>query len=320
MKFSVICPCYNSERYVRKAILSVLNQSYTNFELVLVNDGSTDSTLSILNEYLNNDKRIKVISQKNGGYCSAINAGLATIKGDYFLFMGSDDCLDRNLFENIANALCERNPDMIGFKTIQIFEDGTQSVDKATDFNESIYFVGNFSSFEKRHIYQSVIFRLRDTSKCFKTSLLKEQKYFGKYGYDADGIFSLLFAHKCESFYALNEFGYYMQLRKDSLSGRVLSYQNNIDRLNNWILFLNCLLFLNTNAISETDFSYASIGFGVAKSLRDEKFTLKEFFLTSKYLKTFKKLYKKNSICFNLCIRQKLNVLFPKLSYILKLF
>lgn len=81
ISFSVIMPCYNSEDYVRNALDSVVNQTYKNWELIAVNDGSTDHTLEILNEYASADQRVKVFSKENGGYTSAVNFGLEKVGG-----------------------------------------------------------------------------------------------------------------------------------------------------------------------------------------------------------------------------------------------
>ena len=99
--FSIIMPCYNSEKYVDNAVQSIIGQTYDNWELIAINDGSTDRTPEILNNYAEKDARIKVISKDNGGYCSAVNMGLDYVCGTYFLFMGSDDGLLESALESI---------------------------------------------------------------------------------------------------------------------------------------------------------------------------------------------------------------------------
>ena len=100
MFFSIIVPVYNSEKYLSQCIESVLSQSYSNFELILVDDSSTDSSFEICQLFANKDARINVIHKENGGTSSARNVGLNNAKGDYILFMDNDDYWNNsNAFE-----------------------------------------------------------------------------------------------------------------------------------------------------------------------------------------------------------------------------
>src|SRR4051812_19701656 len=95
---SVIMPCYNTEKYFVEAIESIINQTYKNLEIVLINDGSTDSTTELLNQYSEKDKRIKIIlNPVNLGLIASLNKGVAAATGDYIARMDADDIsvLDR---------------------------------------------------------------------------------------------------------------------------------------------------------------------------------------------------------------------------------
>lgn len=102
---SVIVPAYNAEKYIKKCIKSILNQTYSNFEIIIVNDGSTDNTLNIINEF--NDKRIRIINQKNGGVSNAKNTALDIIKGDYVTFVDSDDTIPKDALEILINLMTD---------------------------------------------------------------------------------------------------------------------------------------------------------------------------------------------------------------------
>lgn len=103
---SVIIPVYNVEKYLRECVESVIGQSYKNTEIILVDDGSTDSSGMICDEYAQQDSRIKAIHKKNGGLSDARNAGLAVCTGDYISFVDSDDTIEENMLEIlIRNAL-----------------------------------------------------------------------------------------------------------------------------------------------------------------------------------------------------------------------
>jgi len=92
-KVSVIVPVYNIEDYIEECICSILEQSYHNIELILVDDGATDSSGEICEEFAKKDNRIKVIHQKNGGLACAVNTGLRNVTGDWIVFVDGDDCI-----------------------------------------------------------------------------------------------------------------------------------------------------------------------------------------------------------------------------------
>lgn len=98
-KVSIILPVYNVQDYLETSIQSVLSQTHTSFELIIVNDGSTDSSLEICRHYANTDNRIKLINKSNGGLSSARNAGLDVADGDYVYFLDSDDYIDTNTIQ-----------------------------------------------------------------------------------------------------------------------------------------------------------------------------------------------------------------------------
>ena len=98
---SVIVPVYNIEKYLRRSINSIINQTYKNLEIILVDDGSTDQSGKICDEYANIDNRIKVIHKNNGGQASAINLGLDIARGDYIGFSDPDDYINKNFYKNL---------------------------------------------------------------------------------------------------------------------------------------------------------------------------------------------------------------------------
>lgn len=105
-KVSVIMPAYNAEKYIRQSILSVINQSYSNWELIIVNDGSTDSTVEIINEMAAEDSRIHLHSfEKNKGACSALNQALDLATGEYLCWLSADDIYLKEMFSSSIKYL-----------------------------------------------------------------------------------------------------------------------------------------------------------------------------------------------------------------------
>lgn len=110
---SVIVPIFNSENYLKNCIESVLNQTLSNWELLLINDGSTDSSLDICNEYSRKNSRIKVANKIRGGVSSARNFGIDISNGQYIMFLDSDDTLVDNCLEILYNEMKRSNCDII---------------------------------------------------------------------------------------------------------------------------------------------------------------------------------------------------------------
>ncbi|MDO4194073.1 MAG: glycosyltransferase family 2 protein [Erysipelotrichaceae bacterium] len=120
-EISVVVPVYNVRDYLRKNIESILAQTFTDYELILVNDGSKDDSLSILREYEQKDDRITVIDKPNGGLSDARNAGMAIASGKYIQFIDSDDFVEPQLLEKCRRKLEETDADMVIFDIYQYF-------------------------------------------------------------------------------------------------------------------------------------------------------------------------------------------------------
>lgn len=112
-KISVIVPIYNSEDYIDRCVRSIVEQSYKNIEIILVDDGSTDNSSMMCDEWAKNDKRVKVIHKENGGVSSARNEGLKIAKGDYISFVDSDDYIDKKMIEKMLNQMEKGNTDLV---------------------------------------------------------------------------------------------------------------------------------------------------------------------------------------------------------------
>lgn len=123
-KVSVIIPVYNVEKYLDDCLENVVNQTLQDIEIICVNDGSTDNSLEVLQKYENEDARIKIINKENGGLSSARNAGIKEAKGEYILFLDSDDMVSRGVCKNAYYlAKTYGDVDAVEMKTIQ-FKDG----------------------------------------------------------------------------------------------------------------------------------------------------------------------------------------------------
>lgn len=135
---SVILAAYNIEDYIEKGVCSVINQSYTNLEIIVVDDGSTDRTGKICDELAKKDKRVIVIHKQNGGPSEARNQGIAASKGRYIGFVDGDDFVDKKMYETLLCALLEEQADLAICRYRQVHKDHTEdaSVDRAVVFEE----------------------------------------------------------------------------------------------------------------------------------------------------------------------------------------
>jgi len=129
-EISIIVPVYNVEKYLRKCVDSILNQTFKDFELILVDDGSPDNSGVICDEYAKKDSRVRVIHKKNGGLSDARNIGIDAAKGKYIGFIDSDDYIDQNMYKQLYDSLMKNNADLSICGIFDVF-DGRTPVKKS---------------------------------------------------------------------------------------------------------------------------------------------------------------------------------------------
>ena len=112
IKVSIIIPVYNAEAYLERCLESVVNQTLKEIEIIIVNDGSTDNSLSICKRFAKEDSRIRILNQKNCGNGNARNQGIKTAQGEYIGFIDSDDWIDLNFYEKLYNTTQKYNSDI----------------------------------------------------------------------------------------------------------------------------------------------------------------------------------------------------------------
>ena len=189
---SIIVPVYNVEQYLRRCIESLLSQTYHNFELILVDDGSTDSSGAICDEYALADERIHVIHKPNGGVSSARNAGIDAVKGEYILFVDSDDRVEP---QHISNMIPLEDEDLVraGFKRMKngVISDEQQMKAKLICKDE---WIKDFQSFWLENPLWFV------WGGCYRSKVIKENNlYFDKrINLSEDVIFNLSYLNYCQ--------------------------------------------------------------------------------------------------------------------------
>ena len=151
VKISVVLPVYNVANYLRKCLDSLVNQTFKDFEVICVNDGSTDLSLGILEGYAVSDSRFKIITQENQGLSGARNTGIKHVQGDYVLFVDSDDWLEENALELLYEHVKGFNSDITMFK-FKFYDEDTSEFSEGPFSNLEIidpsFYTGNFNYYD----------------------------------------------------------------------------------------------------------------------------------------------------------------------------
>lgn len=195
---SVIVPVYNVEKYIRRCIESILNQTYTNFELILVDDGSSDNSGTICDEYANRDNRIIVIHKENGGVSTARNAGIDVARGKYIMFVDSDDFLAYNCLELLLAASRNFMVDLIigGYNTINYKVLKNKTVFKENQLMDlHVRIEGFVDILTEAVINRRGQFYCTPWAKLYKTSIINDNKlrFIEGIKHSEDNIFNIDF-------------------------------------------------------------------------------------------------------------------------------
>ena len=207
MKISIIIPAYNAAKYIKRCVMSLKNQTYKNIEIIVINDGSTDNTLDIIN-----DLDIIVIDKENGGVSSARNMGLDRCTGDYIIFVDADDYVEKNYLEDIVNVINEYNYDII--ETPLLFEANIKN--KIANYTEykiegerkSFNFNQEFFNNELRYVIGVV----------YKRSVIKDLRFDEDVRCYEDGMFNLKAKLNSKSYYFYPKCFYHYVQYLNSLS------------------------------------------------------------------------------------------------------
>lgn len=147
---SIIIPVYNAERYIEKTINSILNQSFKDIEIVIVNDGSTDNSHNICADYAVKDSRIKYFKRENKGVSAARNYGIDAAKGDWIAFVDADDYIDKDTLKRVYDVIKEDNADVVIFGYVK----EKINAKLTSDFK----FTDNVMDYSERNFYCELLF------------------------------------------------------------------------------------------------------------------------------------------------------------------
>lgn len=250
---SIIVPIYNVEAVLSRCIDSLIGQQYQNIEIILVNDGSTDSSEAICREYLNRDSRLKLINKENGGLSSARNTGLKLCKGEYIFFVDSDDYVTSDFCSVGVDGFLNHNADVVIFGFNNIFVDTNKIIKKHCRKSRVI----SKEEALKGTLIDGYINSLA-WNKAYKRELFDDIRYPEGMVFEDVGTTYKIF-DKANIIYISSNITYNYELRNGSISNK---WWCNDKKINDFFtLRYEQLQFINNNYPSLIKLSYATTGF-----------------------------------------------------------
>lgn len=225
-KISVIVPVYNAEKYLRRCVDSILAQSYKDFELLLVDDGSTDASNVICNEYVEKDCRVRVFHKQNGGVSSARNVGIDYALGEWITFIDSDDWVSESYLYNLFSHIDDGVDLIISYAEI-VYSNGLHQKEiydsKIVTNNYDVLFIEN-----------DLNWHTSPWSKLFKNKLCKELRFVEGMHIGEDLVFLYSYMLRCDKVYVSSDTDYFYYVenqgsltkRVNHLNEELLSYHN----------------------------------------------------------------------------------------------
>lgn len=178
IKVSIIIPCYNVEKFIEKSILSVINQTLKEIEIIIVNDGSKDKTFQIIKKYSRIDKRIVIVNKKNGGLSSARNVGIKIAKGKYIQHLDGDDWLELDCCKSTYEYAEKNDFDIVCFNLIKDEIKRSYTIDTFKNLRENTVYTNEefFEELSKKGINANVVAKFIRTDLYLKNNILHPEK------------------------------------------------------------------------------------------------------------------------------------------------
>ncbi|MCD2502360.1 glycosyltransferase [Clostridium sp. NSJ-145] len=219
---SVIIPVYNVEEYLDRCLDSVVRQKYSNLEIILINDGSTDQSGEICNKWIKEDNRIKVIHQKNQGVSAARNAGLNIATGNFIGFVDPDDVISFDMYSSMIENMRKTNADVVACGVSEIFLDGSKHVYK--EGNKPI-------KLDKDQAINQALILSNDIGgvvwdKLWKREIVNDVRFNTSLSIAEDRLFCIMALLKCNYFYRDFTPKYYCIKREKSATQSKFSQKN----------------------------------------------------------------------------------------------
>lgn len=246
-RFSIIIPVYNIGLYLEECLQSVLKQNFNNYQLILVDDGSTDNSCIICNKYAASDSRLKIIHQKNQGASAARNAGIQHAEGEYIIFLDGDDYWsDTEVLSIINNRLNASNADVLSFNYVKFYSGIFKKPYFAEIDNMPLKMLSQNNSFD--YLVENELWIACPWNKAIKRELFIEGNLYFKVGITSEDIdWCLRLAIIAQRFDYISDVIVYYRQRSGSVSNNITTKK--VDTLIDNIE--SCILILDKNTICE---------------------------------------------------------------------
>ena len=295
-KFSIIVPVYNVENYIKKCLDSIFDQTYKDYEVIVVNDGTKDNSMNIVNNY-----KVKIVTQKNQGLSAARNHGVEKAKGEYLIFLDSDDYWDKDLLLNLSESITN-NPDVVRFQIKEVYENSDKEIEYKEQEFEGLDGVSAFNKIVKYHYVENAW--------CYaiKRSYYLKEKFSFKKGtiHEDYGLIPLVII-KAQSVNSISYVGYnYLQRQGSIMSTK--NYEKTLKKVSDMYEHYHYLI----NEINKTNLDSKIFKSYVANSM-----ILKTLELEPKEYKEYQKKLKGDKIFNNILsdtIPRKIKKIILKIS------
>ena len=233
-RVSIIVPIYNSQNTLEKCIKSLINQTYRNIEIILVNDGSKDNSIKIINDFLKQDNRIILINQENNGVSASRNIGIRVANGEFIAFVDSDDYVDEIFIEKTIEIFNKTSCDVVRNNFRKVYEDGKIMEDKL-NCEEFFNKKQEISKIKDKLIKNIITGNIQSYSWLLmikKDLITKNELYFDEeVAFMEDLIYFLNLINKIESIYFIKDPHYYYYQNNKSVTKNSSNYIKNMDNL-----------------------------------------------------------------------------------------
>ena len=214
-KVSVIVPVYNVGKYLEECLNSIINQTYKNIEIIIVNDGSTDNSLDIIEIFKNKDNRIKVINQENKGISEARNIGLKNAVGEFVLYVDSDDYLELNCIKEAVDKINDDSSEMVIFNYTRVYDCDVEGKSENVSLNlntEKVYEGKDIAIMLLKNLSQGYVW-----NKLFRKKNLIENKFEFEKGRTIEDIYPIFKELiNCKKVSYINKYNYNYRQRSNS--------------------------------------------------------------------------------------------------------
>ena len=300
---SVVIPIYNSSKHLRKCLESVVNQTYKNLEIILINDGSKDKSDEICREFAEKDNRIIYVSRENRGVSATRNQGIEMAGGDYFSFIDSDDYLELDTYEYLLNLIKEKDVDAVNYEYFITYKDRETTHKLAQK---------NYGLFDRKESQKQLVYNVAFAwNKLFSKKIIEDLKFDQTILRGEDSLFArFAFAKAHKVWFDSRPLYHYVQSEDSAVRGDFRPSQLTAVKLFDAYdeLYINEFSDLMPMHIAYTENVILMLYYDMKADKKDYKKEQKEIF------NVYKKYYKQAMSCKDLSKKQKLKFLIFRIS------